>query len=132
MIGRLARLGGVNLETIRYYERQGLLQKPPRTPAGYRLFPSETARRLRFIKRAQELGFSLSEIRELLALRMKPGTQREHIRVLAETKIADIDQKIQTLEALKNALRKMTNRCDGCGPLAECPILETLDEVASK
>src|SRR6266852_2612960 len=116
-IGRLARLGGVNLETIRYYEREGLLQEPPRTPAGYRLFPRETARRLQFIKRAQELGFSLGEIRELLALRMKPGTKREHIRERAEAKLADIEQKIQTLEAMKKALRKMTNRCDGRGPL---------------
>ncbi len=131
-IGRLARLGGVNLETIRYYEREGLLPKPPRTEAGYRLFPSETARRLRFIKRAQELGFSLGEIRELLALRMKPGTKREHIRARAETKIADIEQKIRTLEAMKKTLRKMTERCDGCGPLSECPILESLDEEVSK
>ena len=131
-IGHLARVGGVNLETIRYYEREGLLQKPPRTPAGYRLFPSETARRLRFIKRAQELGFSLGEIRELLTLRVKPGTKREHIRVLAEAKITDIDQKIQTLEAMKKALRKMTNRCEGCGPISGCPILETLDEEAPR
>lgn len=126
-IGRLARLGGVNLETIRYYEREGLLQKPPRTPAGYRMFPSDTARRVRFIKRAQELGFSLSEIRELLALKMKPGTNRKDIRVRAEAKIADIEQKIETLERMKKALRNMTERCDGCGPLAECPILESLD-----
>jgi len=131
-IGRLARLGGVNLETIRYYEREGLLPKPPRTHAGYRLFPNETARRLRFIKRAQELGFSLSEIRELLALRMKPGTKREHIRARAETKIADIEEKIRTLEAMKKTLRKMTERCDGCGPLSECPILESLDDEVSK
>lgn len=131
-IGRLARLGGVNLETIRYYEREGLLQKPPRTPAGYRLFPSETARRLRFIKRAQELGFSLGEIRELLALRMRPGTKREHIRARADAKIADIEQKIQTLEAMKKTLCKLTERCDNCGPLSECPILESLDEEVSR
>lgn len=131
-IGRLARLGGVNLETIRYYEREGLLPKPPRTEAGYRLFPSDTARRLRFIKRAQELGFSLREIRELLALRMKPGTKREHIRSRAETKISDIEQKIRTLEAMRKTLRKMTDRCDGCGPLSECPILESLDEETPK
>jgi MerR family mercuric resistance operon transcriptional regulator len=131
-IGRLARLGGVNLETIRYYEREGLLPKPPRTEAGYRLFPSDTARRLRFIKRAQELGFSLSEIRDLLTLRMKPGTKREHIRSRAEAKITDIEQKIRALEAMKKTLRKMTERCDGCGPLSECPILESLDEEVSK
>ena len=127
-IGRLARLGGVNLETIRYYEREGLLQKPPRTQAGYRLFPNETVQRLRFIKRAQELGFSLAEIRELLALRMKPGIRRDHIRARARAKIADIDQKIRTLTAMKNSLRNLTERCCGCGPISECPILESLDE----
>lgn len=72
-IGRLARLGGVNLEAVRYYEREGLLMRPPRTRSGYRIFSRDAARRLRFIKRAQQLGFSLAEIRELLAMRVKPG-----------------------------------------------------------
>lgn len=131
-IGRLAREGGVNLETVRYYEREGLLPKPPRTAAGYRMFPTETARRLRFIKRAQELGFSLNEIRELLSLRMKPGAKRADIRARADAKIADIEQKIRTLERMKAALRGLTEQCDGCGPLAECPILQSLDEEASE
>lgn len=126
-ISRLARLGGVNLETIRYYERQGLLAKPPRTAAGYRVFPSETARRLRFIKRTQELGFSLREIRDLLSLRMRPGTGRAQIRARAHAKIADVDQKIRSLQAIKKTLRSLTDRCDGCGPVAACPILESLD-----
>src|SRR5258707_6858770 len=98
-IGRLAELGGVHLETIRYYEREGLLPRPPRTRAGYRIFPIDAARRLRFIKRAQELGFSLKEIRELLALRVKPGTKPDQIRARTEAKIAAIDEKIQTLSA---------------------------------
>jgi MerR family copper efflux transcriptional regulator len=127
-IGRLAQEGGVNLETIRYYERQGLLPKPPRTTGGYRIFPKETARRLRFIKRAQELGFSLNEIRELLELRIKPGAKRVDMRARAEAKMRDIDHKIRTLQAMKKPLRQLTERCDGCGPLAECPILESLDE----
>ena len=126
-ISRLARLGGVNLETIRYYERRGLLAKPPRTAAGYRVFPSETARRLRFIKRTQELGFSLREIRDLLSLRMRPGTGRAQIRARAHAKIADVDQKIRSLQAIKKTLRSLTDRCDGCGPVAACPILESLD-----
>src|SRR6266849_2413516 len=100
-ISRLAQLGGVNLETIRYYERQGLLAAPPRTAAGYRVFPREAARRLRFIKRAQELGLSLSEISELLAIRVKPGTQRAEMRMRAEAKIADIGQKVRALQAMK-------------------------------
>lgn len=127
-ISRLAHLGGVNLETIRYYERQGLLPSPPRTAAGYRVFPREAARRLRFIKRAQELGFSLNEISELLELRMKPGAKQADIRMRAEVKIADIEQKIRTLQAMKKTLRQLTERCDGCGALAECPILQTFNE----
>ncbi len=131
-ISRLALLGGVNLETIRYYERQGLLPAPPRTAAGYRVFPREATRRLRFIKRAQELGFSLNEIRELLELRIKPGANRADMRVCAEAKMAVIEQKIQTLQAMRETLRKITARCDGCGPLSECPILESLDEQTSQ
>ena len=131
-ISRLAQLGGVNLETIRYYERQGLLPEPPRTASGYRVFPKEAARRLRFIKRAQELGFSLHEIRELLELRIKPGAKRAEMRTRAEAKIADMEQKIQTLQAMKKTLRQLTERCDGCGPLSECPILESLDEEMSE
>ena len=131
-IGRLARQGGVNLQTIRYYERQGLLPKPPRTAAGYRMFPRETGRRLRFIKRAQELGFSLNEIRELLSLRMKQGAKSTDIRARAQAKIADIDQKIRALQGMKKALRRLAERCDGCSPLAECPILESLDEDVSE
>jgi len=131
-ISRLARLGGVNLETIRYYERQGLLAAPPRTAAGYRVFPSDAARRLRFIKRAQELGFSLTEISELLAIRVKPGTKQADVRIRAEAKITDIDQKIRTLQAMKKSLRLLTERCEGCGPLTECPILESLDQELSE
>ncbi len=129
-IGRLARVGGINLETIRYYEREGLLPRPPRTRAGYRVFPTDAARRLRFIKRAQGLGFSLKEIRELLTLRVKPGTKRDQIQARAEAKIVDIDQKIETLTAMKRALSQLTTQCSGCGPIAECPILESLDHEA--
>jgi MerR family mercuric resistance operon transcriptional regulator len=90
-IGRLAREAGVNLETVRFYERQGLLSKPPRSASGYRLFPADAARRLKFIKRAQELGFSLSEIRQLLALRTSRRTTSAEIRKRTEAKIADIE-----------------------------------------
>ncbi len=131
-ISRLARQGGVNLETIRYYERQGLLPKPPRTPAGYRMFPQEAARRLRFIRRSQELGFSLGEIRDLLSLRMKPGARRADVRARADAKIADIEQKIRALQGMKKALCGLSERCDGCGSLAECPILDSLDEELSE
>lgn len=126
-IGHLAKQAGVNLETVRYYERRGLLPKPPRSASGYRLFPSDAARRLRFIRRAQELGFSLKEIRELFALRVSRSTTSRDIRKRAEAKIADVEAKIRTLESMKKTLRKLTKVCDGCAPLAECPILESLD-----
>lgn len=130
-IGRLAREAGVNLETVRYYERRGLLSKPPRSASGYRLFPAEAARRLRFIQRAQELGFSLGEIRELLSLRMSASARSRDVRKRAEAKIADIEAKIRSLDSMKRTLRKLTNSCEGCGPIAECPILESLDKEDS-
>ena len=126
-IGRLAKEAGVNLETVRYYERRGLLPRPPRSASGYRLFPDEAAGRLRFIRRAQELGFSLAEIRELLSLRVSRTAKRTDVRRRAEAKIADIAAKIRSLDSMKRALRKLTRACAGCGPIAECPILESLD-----
>jgi len=126
-VGHLAREAGVNLETVRYYERRGLLAKPPRSASGYRLFPSDAARRLKFIRRSQELGFSLAEIRELLSLRVSPNAKSADVRRRAEAKIADIDARIKSLDSMKATLRKLTKVCAGCGPVAECPILESLD-----
>lgn len=126
-IGHLAREAGINLETVRYYEREGLLPKAPRSASGYRLFPTDAVRRLRFIKRAQELGFSLKEIRELLALRLLPRTTSGEIRKRAEAKIADIEGKMRSLASMRKSLRKLAESCSGCAPLSECPILESLD-----
>ena len=122
----LAKRGGVNLETIRYYERTGLLPRPPRSRGGYRQFSPETVRRVRFIKRAQELGFSLKEIKELLALRIAPGSTRADVRKRAEAKIADIEGKVQHLRDMKKALERLTKACCENGPASECPILESL------
>jgi MerR family mercuric resistance operon transcriptional regulator len=127
-IGHLAKDAGVNVETVRYYERRGLLPSPPRSVSGYRLFLTEALRRLRFIRRAQELGFSLGEIRELLLLRVSRATTSGNIRARAASKIADIEAKIKTLDSMKKTLRKLTTVCDGCAPLAKCPILECLDK----
>ena len=126
-ISRLATEVGINLETVRFYEREGLLEKAPRSRNGYRQFPVDSVRRLKFIKRAQELGFSLHEIRELLDLRTSPHTTSSEIREVAEAKLADIEARIKSLESMRDSLRKLANSCPGCGPLSDCPILESLD-----
>src|SRR5213596_1649390 len=128
--GELAQQGRVNAETIRYYERRGLLPKPPRTPSGYRTFDREAVRRLRFIKQAQALGFSLKEIRELLSLRVDPRSSCADVRRRAEAKIADIDEKLRALRAMRRALVRLTAACAGRGPVSACPILESLEERA--
>src|SRR5215472_17472872 len=127
-ISRLAQEAGINLETVRFYERRGLLPRPPRSASGYRLFPADAARRLRFIRRAKEVGFSLAEIRELLSLRVSRHTTSADIRKRAEAKVADIGARIKSLESMQKTLRKLTRICDGCAPLGECPILESLDK----
>ncbi len=126
-IGGLAKEANVNVETIRYYERRRLLPQPLRTPAGYRIYSADAVRRLHFVKRAQELGFSLKEIKELLGLRVRPGSTSTDIRKLAGAKITDIDKKIRTLQAMKKSLVQITNACSGCGPVSDCPILDGLD-----
>ncbi len=125
-IGRLAQVAKVNLETVHYYERRGLLPKPPRTEAGYRQFPPDTAQRLRFIKRAQELGFSLEEVRELLALRVEAGNCTD-VRARAQAKIADIEEKMKTLAAMKSTLRGLVNQCEQSAS-DECVILASLED----
>ena len=126
-IGEVAERGGVNLQTIRYYERERLLPEPPRLESGYRMFPESTVRRVRFIKRAQEIGFSLGEIRELLSLRMDAQRERTEVLTLAQAKMTDIDGKIRTLKEMKAVLNRLMERCSGCGPASECPILESID-----
>ena len=129
--GKLAKRCGVNLETIRYYEQRGLLPEPPRSASNYRLYPEESARRIRFIKRAQELGFTLKEIKELLSLRAAPGAQCADVREQAEAKVADVDEKIRNLKAMRKALTRLISECSGDAPATECPILESLDAAPS-
>ncbi|MEO5922228.1 MAG: heavy metal-responsive transcriptional regulator [Bryobacteraceae bacterium] len=126
-IGEVAAQAHVNLQTIRYYERENLLPKPARLPSGYRVYTPDAVRRVRFIKRAQELGFTLAEIRELLALRVDRKRDRSDVRQIAAEKVADIERKILSLTAMKNALVGLTDHCSGHGPASECPILESLD-----
>ncbi len=126
-IGRLADSAGLGVETVRFYERKGLLEEPPRNASGYRQYPAETVIRLRFIKRAKELGFSLKEIKELLALRHNANATCADVREQAEVKLRDIEEKIRDLGRMKEALAHLTCQCQGIGPVSQCPILSALE-----
>jgi MerR family mercuric resistance operon transcriptional regulator len=126
-IGAVARAAGVHIETVRYYERCGLVTRPARTSKAYRVYPADTIARLRFIRRAQRLGFSLREIGELLALRTTPGARCAAVRRRAEAKIADIEVRLRELAAMKRALTRLVAACHSGAPVGQCPILESLD-----
>ena len=131
-IGQVARQAGVGVETIRFYERQGLLEEPARKASGYRQYTADVVARLRFIRRAKELGFSLREVRELIALRLDPATTCADVRQRAEGKLADVDAKIRDLRRIRKALVRLAASCRGDGPVGECPILEALDRHANR
>jgi MerR family transcriptional regulator, copper efflux regulator len=126
-IGQVAEQANVHIEMLRYYERRGLVARPPRSASNYRLYPEDVVRRVRFIKRAQGLGFSLNDIEELLSLRADPEAGCAEVRACAEAKMKDIDAKIGALTAMKNALSTLVAECSGEGPLSDCPILESLE-----
>lgn len=131
-IGQLARLSGAGVETIRYYEREGLIAEPPRRASGYRQYPAGALARLRFIRHAKALGFSLKETKELLDLRVAPGTTCADIRGRAEAKIVDVRAKLRMLQQIEQALVELTATCRGRGPTSDCPILDALDERDEK
>jgi len=124
-IGRLAKESGIAAETLRYYERRGLLVADRRTASGYRLYRPEASRRLRFIRRAQ--AFSLDEIAELLALGDDPKRSAAAVKALTRSKIDDIEQRIRDLERMKAGLMTLERRCPGHGSTRDCPILEALN-----
>jgi Cu(I)-responsive transcriptional regulator len=127
-IGTAAAQAGVNVQTLRYYERRGLLPRPPPRQSGYREFPDEAVGVVRFVKRAQDLGFTLDEIDELLRLRHDKRRDRARVRAVAATRIKDIQRKIAELQAMKKALSHLVHCCEG-GSTLECPIIEALDGV---
>ena len=125
--GQVAREAGVNVETIRFYERKGLIKDPPRRESGYRQYPLRVVNRIRFIKRAQELGFSLKEIEELLDLRAEGQDACPDVQERAEAKILDIKNKLHTLDRMKTVLEKLIDECSHHMPEDACPILESLE-----
>jgi MerR family copper efflux transcriptional regulator len=130
-IGELAKQANVHVETLRYYERRGLIPRPRRTISNYRVYSSENLRRVKFIKQAQGLGFSLKEIKKLLALRATPRARCADVRTYATHKIEDIEGKIRSLARMRKTLEKLIAECSGDGPATQCPILESLDSEPS-
>ena len=129
-IGKLANAAGVGIDTVRFYERAGLLNKPRRTASGYRLYAASDVGRLRFIRRAKTLGFSLEEIAELLRLN-DGGGRRGAVRAVASRRLAEIEQKLRELSGMRDTLRHLVFRCRGDGPLAGCPIIDAVLEGAT-
>ena len=129
-IGQVAEAVGVNVQTLRYYERVGLMPSPKRSRAGYRMYTEDTVRMVAFVKRAQELGFALREVKELLKFRTAGLQRRDAVRAAAQAKVADIDARIQDLTAIRGALASLLKTCACQGTKPECPILEALEKKA--
>jgi len=127
-IGQVAKQAGVGVETIRFYEREGLVDKPATRASGYRQYDPEIVRRIRFIRHAKELGFTLREIKELLELRVEPDCHCGEVLDLAKTKLADIEARIEALDRMKQVLTKLAKACRRRKRTDPCPILEAIDQ----
>ena len=127
-ISKAAKRAGVGVETIRFYERRGLIPQPLKPASGgFRDYPQETVSRLRFIREAQELGFSLDEIAELLTLRADPKANCAQVQRRAEAKLAEVKRKVERLQGIGTALERLIEACPGKGALGACSIIETLE-----
>ena len=126
-IGEVAKRGGIGVETVRYYEREGLIPLPGRSPSGYRRYPETVVKQLKFIQHAKTLGFSLKEISELITLKNKPGITCKKVRATAIAKASAIQEKIEALQKMKIALSPLIDQCKSTNPIDDCPILSTID-----
>ncbi len=131
-IGEVAKQAGVGIETIRFYEREGIIADPPRRESGYREYDPEIVTRLHFIKRAQELGFSLKEISELMALKVNPKQNCSGVKKRAEFKLLEIEKKIRDLKRMQAVLNEVTEACVASKPISDCPILQCFDSQSRK
>lgn len=125
-ISPLARQAGVGIDTVRYYERMGLLPEPPRRASGYRVYPADALQRLQFIRRAKNLGFSLEEIKELLELSSRSGNGVSAVKATAAAKLKNVEERIAELERMRDGLRQLVQACPGHGTPQDCPILAAL------
>lgn len=129
--GQVARLAGVGVETVRFYEKNGLLEEPARRASGYREYDEETINRIRFIQRAKDIGFTLPEIKDLLSLRSCSEQPCDDIRERAETKITEIEEKVALLLRMKQVLGRLVSSCGKQEGSSRCPILEALDGITT-
>lgn len=129
-IGRLAAAAGVGIDTVRYYERSGLLPAPPRRASGYRAYPADSLARLRFIRRAKALGFALDEIAALLRLSQPHERDAGDVRQLAQARLQEVEAKIAELQRVRDGLRQLVKACPGRGSLRACPIIAALSDGA--
>lgn len=127
-IGQVAKAAGVNVETIRFYERKGLVKQPPREGSGFRKYAPSVVGRVRFIRGAKDLGFSLREVADLLDLRVDPNVSCNEVKAAAQTKIEDIDAKVRGLLRMKDALTELVRACDRRAATDACPILAALEK----
>jgi DNA-binding transcriptional MerR regulator len=130
--GQVAKAGGVNIQTVRFYEREGLLPAPRRSASGYRQYTEDAVRIVTFVKRAQELGFTLREAKQLVRLRALGPKRAEAARSAAETKLRDIDEKLRDLTAMRAALASLVEACHHAGGPLTCPILEALEKPSPR
>lgn len=126
-IGQVAKESGVGVETVRFYESEGLIALPKRSASGYRQYSESIIEQIQFIRHAKKLGFSLKEIRELTELKRAPNARCDSVKATASAKIADIQRKIDALEQMKTALQPLVDRCKSSDPISDCPILNALD-----
>ena len=130
-IGDLAKRTGVGIDTVRYYEREGLLPQAQRRSSGYRMYDEDDIQRLRFIRRAKALGFTLPEVRDLLALSSRKDDDMAAMKAAARQKLADVDAKIAELTRIRDGLDALIEVCPGQGALARCPILNAIAEESA-
>jgi DNA-binding transcriptional MerR regulator len=125
-IGDLSKAAGVKVVTIRYYEQVGLMPDPPRTGGNYRTYSAEHVRRLQFIRRLRDLGFTLDEVRDLLRLSSEKNQPCDEVDRITHEHLATVEMKLRDLEKLASELRRLSRRCRGGGRIAECRIIEAL------
>ncbi|MFV1988547.1 MAG: MerR family transcriptional regulator [Gemmatimonadota bacterium] len=126
-ISKVASEAGVNVQTLRYYERRGILGEPERSAAGYRQYEPDAVTRIRFIKRAQNLGFTLEEVQELLDLRIEHGAACSTVEEKARAKLTHVEEKLSELRRMRKVLQGLVGACERREPTEDCPILQTLD-----